>query len=415
MQRLFLIVAIVLFLFPGADSYAAGLYVPGEILVAFKPEVPASMRRSVIEARGAGIAGPNGDYGFTRVRVPAGTVLAGVGALRDDPAVLYAEPNYIITAYGIPSDPLFGLQWHFSMIDVENAWDVSTGEGVTVAVVDTGIEPNGNDGFGDRLLDGYNAFWNVRGFDTDVNNHGTHVAGTIAQETNNAIGVAGVAYNASILPVKALTSFRSGVVAQGTVASVSAGIRWAVDNGADIINLSLGTDSPSWFLQQAAEYAYDHDVTVVAASGNTGGDVGYPAAYDSVIAVGAVNYLGLRAYYSSYGATLDVVAPGGDRSRDDNNDGYPDGVFQETFDRELTFGTGGFDWRYEWDYKPFNGTSMACPHVAGVAALVKSLHPEWGPDEIREAIVATARDLGVEGKDDVYGYGLVDAYGAVTY
>ena len=316
----------------------------------------------------------------------------------------YAEPNYYRTVNGIPNDELYSYQWHLPMVNMSEAWDLSTGEGVTVAIVDTGVNPFGRDSFGpigdSRVLRGYNAITGLPG-GIDFEGHGTHVAGVVGQETDNGIGVAGIAYGANILPVKALSIFGVGVDSW-----IIRGIRWATDQGADIINLSLGSFDKSQAIEDAVNYAYENGVTVVAAAGNSGdGKVMYPAAHENCIAVGAVNYIKVLTDYSNYGDALDLVAPGGDNNVDLNGDGFVDGILQENF------GFFGFNWGF-WYYA---GTSFASPHVAGIAALVKSIHPDYGPDEIRQVLQDTAQDLGDPGWDARYGHGLVDAYAAVSY
>jgi serine protease len=318
--------------------------------------------------------------------------------------VEYAEPNYYRSFNSIPNDEFYHLQWNFPLINLPDAWDLSTGSGITVAVVDSGVNPFGFDSFGrfseNRILPGHNAIWRLPG-GIDFNGHGTHVAGTIGQETNNTTGVAGIAYHAKILPVKVMSFLGFGLDSW-----IIRGIRWAADNGADIINLSIGGGGYSKALEDAVDYAYEKGVTLVAASGNDGTDeVDYPAAFENCIAVGAIRYDKEKTDYSNYGEDLDLVAPGGDLSVDQNGDDRKDGIYQETF-RFLGIG---------WDYWSFTGTSMASPHVAGVAALIKSLHPEYGPDEIRQVLQDTAEDLGNPGWDERYGYGLVDAYAAVSY
>ena len=237
----------------------------------------------------------------------------------------------------------------------------------------------------------------------DDDGHGTHVTGTLAQSTNNALGTAGIAFNCSIMPVKVLS--KRGV---GSYADIADGIYFAVDNGADIINMSLGGAGDSITLRNAVAYAYNQGVTIVCAAGNEyleGNAPAYPAAYDEYcIAVGATRFDRTRAYYSNTGSYLDLVAPGGDMYVDQNADGYGDGILQQTF------GTNPKDWGY-WFYE---GTSMAAPHVSGIAALLISVGIT-SPDVVREALQSTARDLGPAGWDDEYGWGLVDACAALNY
>ena len=326
--------------------------------------------------------------------------------------VLYAEPNYIATAYMTPNDPYYSYQWHlnngsYGGIHAGAAWDISTGSGVTVAVVDTGVAyedysiyRKAPDLANTTFVSGYD-FVNNDSHPNDDNSHGTHVAGTVAQSTNNNVGVAGVAFGASIMPVKVLNGQGSG-----SYADVADGIRWAADNGAHVITLSLGGPTSATYLEEAVRYAYEKGVTVIAASGNENSAVGYPAAYDNyVIAVGATRYDEQRAPYSNYGASLDIVAPGGDLAVDQNNDGYGDGVLQQTFGNNVqSFG-----------YYFFQGTSMATPHVAGVAALVISRGNATTTSAVRAALETTADDLGVAGRDDMFGWGLLNAAAALSY
>jgi subtilisin family serine protease len=235
----------------------------------------------------------------------------------------------------------------------------------------------------------------------DDEGHGTHVTGTIAQSTDNGIGVAGAAFDTTIMPVKVL-----GAAGYGTYQQIADGIYYAVNNGADVISMSLGGGSPAQTLEDAVAYAYNHGVTVIAACGNSNTPTcDYPAAYDSyVIAVGATQYDGARAPYSSYGPSLDVAAPGGNTGLDQNGDGYADGVLQQTFG----------DTPVDWGYRFYQGTSMATPHVSAIAALLISTGVS-GPDAVGEALESTAKDLGTPGWDQQYGWGLVDAYAALNY
>lgn len=253
---------------------------------------------------------------------------------------------------------------------------------------------------GTLFVDG-NDFINGDDHTNDDNGHGTHVAGTIAQSTNNGMGVAGAAFNTTIMPVKVLDAAGSGTYQQ-----VADGIYYAVNNGAKVINLSLGGDSAAPVLEDAVAYAYNNGVIVIAACGNSNSpSCDYPAAYDSyVIAVGATQYDGTRAPYSDYGASLDLAAPGGNTGLDQNGDGYADGVLQQTFK----------DTPADWAYSFFEGTSMATPHVTGIAALLISTNVT-DPDDIREALQNSARDLGPDGWDEEFGWGLVDACAALNY
>ena len=326
-------------------------------------------------------------------------------ALAEDPAVEFAEPNYIAgiatepklrPAWFTPNDPHYRFQWHLDQIQMPAAWDRSSGANVTGASVDTGIASEAPDLAAANRLPGYD-FHNNDNDPTDDHGHGTHVAGTVAQNTNNNLGVAGVAFNARLLPVKVL-----GANGEGSYDNIIKGITYAVEQGAQVINLSLTGRSGSQALRDAVAYAYNRGVIVVAAAGNSSGAVEYPAAYDEyVIGVGAIRYDGTLAPYSNFGPQIDLVAPGGDVDVDQNGDGFGDGVLQNT----ISSSGAGFSYRF------FEGTSMASPHVAGVAALLRSVKPGASPAEIEAVMVQTARNLGPA---DRYGAGLVQAADALV-
>jgi serine protease len=318
-----------------------------------------------------------------------------VASLEDDHRVHFAEPNHLARATGQPTDPYAAYQWNLDALDVATAWEAGRGEGVVVAVLDTGVKGGGPDGI-THLLSGYDFYYGDSD-PSDRDGHGTFVASTIGQRTDNGVGVAGVAPGASILPVKVLSD--NGY---GDIHAIAQGITWAADQGADVINLSLGSASSSRTLEAACAYAVGKGAVLVAASGNEfASSVSYPAAYDGVIAVGAVRLDGTRAGYSNTGSALDLVAPGGDLSRDDNGDGYADGVLQETIE-------GG-----AWTYTFWEGTSMASPHVAAVAALVVAQGVS-DPEEVAAILVDSATDLGSAGWDSGTGHGRVNAAAAVA-
>ncbi|MBK8261438.1 MAG: S8 family serine peptidase [Nannocystis sp.] len=305
-----------------------------------------------------------------------------------------------------PNDPMFPLQWHMEMIRAPEAWSVTRGAGVIVAVIDTGVAWKNVDGVAQQVPDlAGTAFTQGKSFvpglpdGLDDHLHGTHVAGTIAQTTNNGVGVAGVAYEATIMPLKVL-----GGDGRGSVAGIANAIRYAADNGAQVINMSLGGPLPSRVLAKAIEYANERGVTVVCAAGNESKSrIGYPAANDGSIAVAAVDLLGERTWYSNWGDNLDISAPGGDTRADKNRDGYPDGVLQNTIKLQDPLAD-----HYMW----LQGTSMASPHVAGAAALVVA-RGVTNPSEVERVLKDTAVHPKKVKWDRDYGAGVIDTAAAV--
>lgn len=415
---LFLLIAVSLFVFnfklvyansyPGKDgktnsqSKITGEYASNEIIVKFKKGCTDATRMQMVKTFGA--LSSRNSYGnhFNVITIKENEVQKMVKLFSSSPHVEYAEPNYVRRAYFTPNDEFFEKQWHMDQINCQKAWDISTGKGVTVAVIDTGVNPNGFDGFGNRLIQGRD-FAQKDKDSTDQNGHGTHVAGTIAQATNNGTGVVGVAFDANILAVRVLNRYGFG-----NASNVVDGMRWAADNGAHIINLSLGGAESSLAEIAAINDIHAQGVVIIAAAGNASGPVSSPAILENVIAVGSVRFDKTLSFFSNFGPEIDVVAPGGDMSVDQNGDGLGDGVFQETFTaggllkRDIKFG-----------YFGLIGTSQASPHVAGVAALLLAKDPLLTPDEVRDILRSTATDLGCPGRDNTYGYGLVNAYGAL--
>ena len=298
----------------------------------------------------------------------------------------FIEPNYQYKAFEAPNDPDYAKQWNLRSINVESAWEETKGAGMTVAVIDTGVTKV-PDLEQTKFVKGYD-FVNDKEEATDDNGHGTHVAGTIAQSTNNNYGVAGVAYEANIMPLKVLSGYGGG-----TVADIAEAIRFAADNGADVINLSLGGPGESQVLKEAVDYAYSKGVVVVAAAGNENrNSASYPARFPHVISVAATGPSGEKAPYSNFGAGVDISAPGGSK------DGQ---ILQETIDPE----TGASM------FAGFQGTSMASPHVAAVAAMVKASGVET-PDEILQVLQQSVRKV-QEDPLNHFGAGHLDAAGAV--
>lgn len=353
---------------------------------------------------------------------------------RDD--VEYAEPNYIRHAKLTPNDRGYESQWHYPLINLPKAWDVTTGTPKTgqviVAVIDTGILPNHPD-LKNQLVSGYDFLRDIKqandgnGIDSDPTDagdgdslngkpnswHGSHVAGTIAAQTNNSTGVAGVSWGAKIMPLRALG------VGGGTTYSIVQSIRFASrlnnDSGtlpaqrADIINMSLGGPDFSQAELDAINASHSEGVILVAAAGNESSTLpSYPAAFPNVISVSSIAANGrFASSYSNSGSTIDVAAPGGDIQQDFNNDGYADGVLSTIKDDR----TG------QHSYAFYEGTSMAAPHVSGVFALMKAVNPSLTPKDIEGALISgkLTTDAGLTGRDNFYGHGIIDAFKAVSF
>ena len=359
----------------GVDPGAEADVVPGEIAVDVRDDASDAAIADLATSNGI-VLRPNSAWSDAHDRMEVADVdpareAAILEALSRDPRVEGAEPMALYRASFVPNDPLYAdKQWHLQRVGAESAWHYSCGRGVTVAVIDTGVAcfdegpfARGSDLAGTRCEGGYN-FVERSAPPHDDHGHGTHVAGTIAQTTHNGVGAAGLAYCATLMPIKVLS--KQGF---GTVASIAEGIRFAADEGAQVINLSLGGPIRSRILESAVEHAIAKGVVIVAAAGNSGREVGYPAAYPGVIAVSATDPEDKVAWFSSRGPEIAIAAPGV-------------AVTQQTIcnggrDRCEIFGT-------------FNGTSMASPHVAGVAAMVEALGVT-APASVRAALASSAR------------------------
>lgn len=360
--------------------------------------------------------------------------LAWINQLKDNPNVASAEPDYIYHSLSSPeTEPLYPQQWNYPLINLPLAWQIepNAGSGVTVAVLDTGLysisgscDAYGNSSWHPDLsanivhgdsstpagfdeVSGDNCAIDTGGTSTGgTDYHGTHVAGTVAAAVNG-VGVTGVAYDAKILPVRVL-----GPDGSGTASNLIDGLNW-VDNGghprATVVNMSLGGLGPVSALQTAINQLVADGVVVVAAAGNEATNTPtYPAAFSNVIAVGAVDGGKNLASYSNYGSWVDLVAPGGDATRDANGDGQADVIISTWADASGPA------------YAGLQGTSMASPHVAGVVAMMQSEGALSGAPTVNAArfqqlldLGDLTDDLGAAGRDDTYGWGLIDALKSV--
>lgn len=311
---------------------------------------------------------------------------ADVLRVEDDVVVEASDRKPTASGRAAPAQPAQTLPWGIDRIDADLVWGTTTGDPVKVAVIDTGIELSHPD-LKNNIKGGYNAIFSWKSANDD-NGHGTHVAGIIAAESN-AIGVVGVGPQIDLYAVKVL-----GKNGSGYLSDVIEGIDWAIANGMQVVNMSLGTSSDVQSLHDAVARAYQAGIVQVAAAGNSGLAANYPAAYPEVIAVSATDSTDTITSWSSRGPEVDLAAPG-------NN-------ISSTYKGQT--------------YRTLSGTSMASPHVAGAAALVLTqtakcdtdLSGICSPSEVQSRLEATAEDLGFAGKDGLYGSGLVDAEKAVT-
>ena len=353
-------------------SLSFSQYKEGEVLVKLKEAVSSASIKS-IQTNILSIE-PIFDTTY-KIRFSKGRVGDMISSLQSDPDVVYAEPNYIRHICATTSDPSLSSQWGLPKIQAPLAWDIGTGTGsVIIAIVDTGVNYNHEDLNG-KVIKG----WDYQGDSNpmDDNGHGTHVAGIASASTNNGVGVAGVAWNCKILAVKVLDGGGNG-----NDVNCSLGIRYAANNGARVINMSFGGPNYSSTLNDACSYAYSKGCLLVAAAGNDGTSVKfYPAAYDSVLSVGATNDSDTRATFSNYGDWVDVSAPG------DN--------ILSTYNNAYAYGSG---------------TSQSAPFVSGLAGLLYSLYPYWPNYYAAETIKVSAEAIGNQGIG-----GRINAYKALTF
>ncbi len=451
---------------PSRDSLRAGAervgepvrqrpYRAGSVIVKFRSGTGSSAMASAMQTmRASSLARPS-DADFEIMEIPPHSDPEAVSAqLMTRADVEYAQPRYFNQRALRPNDPLYEQQWNFPALDMERAWDIQpqAGDQVTVAVLDTGVAFQTatiryNSGFPFRLESGGPVFPALGIVDMpfavapelgnakfvaprdfiwddampfDLDGHGTHVSGTIGQLTNNAVGVAGMAYNVRIMPVKVIDEVWDFVFDSpniGTDDVLARGVRYAVDNGARVINMSLQRTAggPALVVEDAFRYAVSRGVFVVVAAGNTSERSNLPnrlaqAAPEiaGMVAVGAVGRGLDRAFYSTTNTYVEIAAPGGNQ----RSDGTTGGILQQTLDQDLlhTYELGPFRLSAPradaFDYCFFQGTSMATPHVAALAALVIQ-QGITSPRAIEAAMKQFARDLGRPGVDSEFGSGLI--------
>jgi subtilisin family serine protease len=365
-------------------SQSSGDFIPGRVLVKFKPALGAAAAHDRLAQQGLRASGFIPGLDVFKVDVPPGKELETIAQLRARADVLYAEPDYRVYALDtIPNDPGWGSQWGLPKIQAPKAWDILSttgGANIIIAIIDSGIDLDHPDfACPNKLLPGGD-FVNNDNNPQDDFGHGTHVAGIAAACTNNRVGVAGVAWAARLLPVKVLD--HNG---QGSYSNLAAGIYYAVNQGAQVINLSLGGTSDSDTMRRAVSHAVTRGRLVVAAAGNfghQGNPVLYPAAYDEVVAVAATDSGDNRAGFSEYHPYVDVAAPGVN-------------IYSTLPDNT-----------YGW----LSGTSMATAFVSGLAALLWSADGNLSATQVRTLIESKADDLGTPGKDVYFGYGRINAW-----
>lgn len=350
--------------------------------------------------------------------------------LRGQVGVKHAEPNFRVKGFLTPTDPSYYLQWHHPLLNMPKAWDVTTGDSnVIVALVDSGVYLNHPD-LENQLIQGYDFVSNLDdaadgdGIDPDPNDpgdgisietsswHGTHVAGIIAAQMGNNKGVVGIAPGVKIMPMRGIGS--NG----GWTYDILQAVRYAAglendsgtlpDQSADVINLSLGGAEYSDASQELYKEVRDRGIIIISAAGNENtSEALYPASYEGIVSVGAANASGTRAVYSNTGPYLDVLAPGGNMGQDINSDGYQDGILSCMIYDDFGSADPAYGFR--------DGTSMAAPVVAGIAALMKSVYPNLTPDEFDSLLYSgeISTDKGDPGRDNDYGYGVIDGFEAV--
>ncbi|MBF8304774.1 MAG: peptidase and subtilisin kexin sedolisin [Dehalococcoidia bacterium] len=333
-----------------------------QILVKFKGGVAETEKEKVHGKHGGKVLGVIPGIDVQIVEIGEGRSKEKKDGYRKETNIEFAELDYVAYAIATPNDPSFGNQWGMTKIQAPDAWNLTTGSSsVRIAILDTGIDQNHED-LTPKIVSNRN-FTSSRTVD-DRYGHGTHVAGIAAASTNNSKGVAGAGYNTSLMNVKVL-----GDNGSGNYSWIASGITWAANNGAKVINMSLGGGSSSSSLETAINYAWSKGVVVVAAAGNSNtSSPSYPGYYSNVIAVAATDRNDVKASFSNYGSWVDIAAPGVD-------------IYSTLPNHNNRIGLKNYGY--------LSGTSMATPFVAGVAALVAARYPAWTNNDIRNRLLAS--------------------------
>ncbi|HEX9024116.1 MAG TPA: S8 family serine peptidase [Geobacteraceae bacterium] len=352
-------------------------FVDDELLVQTRAGVNKEKFDTVVGSLGAATVDEIPQIRVKRIKVPPQSLERVKEALSRNPHVKFVEKNYLATSGGIPNDPSYASQWHLPKISAPTAWDISTGSNVIdIAIIDSGVDPTHPDLAG-KLLPGYN-FLGGNTDTHDVLGHGTAVAGTAAALGNNAIGVAGLAWQNPIMPLVVLDA-----TDYASYSNIASAITYAADHGVRIINVSIGGSSSSSTLQNAVNYAWNKGAAIFASAMNNASSTPYyPAACTNVVAVSATTSSDTLASFSSYGNWISVSAPGAYIYTTNNGGGYG----------------------------AWNGTSFSSPLTAGLAALILSVNPLLTNAQVVDIIEKNADDLGTPGFDQYFGYGRINAY-----
>ena len=368
-------------------------YAAGEVVVQFRQRpTQAFLQQFAVQNGLQFLRMSNIGAGLFMQLNPAMNMNSTIQTLRNNPLVTNASPNTLYRRQFTINDPRASEQTGLAIIGAGKAWDLSVGSpNVTIAVIDSGVDLQHPD-LQPNLVPGYNAIKPGQP-PQDDNGHGTHAAGIAAAAGDNGKGVTGACPHCKLMPVKALDAQGSG-----TGFDVAMGLVWAVDNGAQIVNMSLGGEVSDETLERAVKYALSRNVVVVVAAGNESTDTPmYPAAIPGVISVGSVDMQRQLSSFSNFGSWVSVVAPGSQ--------------ILSTMPVSSSYMTENEGFQSEYDL--MDGTSMASPMVAGIVGLIKSRHPNLTPAQVKQRLEGTAIDLGEPGFDSSYANGMVDAFRAV--